>query len=93
MKKIWDWIVNIPQDKLLHFDAGAFINLFSFAVLYRFCPVWLAMVLAALVAVVALAVKELYDAHHPGHSVELADFLWGLFGTAVVNVAFLIMFL
>lgn len=93
MKKIWNWIVNIPKDKLLHFDAAAFIDLYSFAVLYRFCPVWLAVTLADMLGVIALALKELYDAHHEDHSVELDDFLWGMIGIFVVNVALLIMFL
>ena len=90
--KIWNWIVSIPQDKLLHDYAGALICLFIFAPLYRFCPVWLCFTLADIVAVSVLALKELYDGGHEGHSVELADFLWGLFGVAKINIALLIMF-
>jgi len=94
IRKIWNWIVHIPQDKLLHDYAGALICLFVFAVAFRFCPVWLCFVLADIVTIAALAGKELYDYVHPdGHSVELMDFVYGLFGMAKVNVAFLIMLL
>lgn len=93
LKAIWNWIVSIPQDKLLHDYAGALICLFVFAPLYRFCPVWLCFTLADIVAVAVLALKELYDAHHrEDQTPEIADFLWGLFGVAKINIALLIMF-
>lgn len=92
-KKIWNWIVSIPQDKLLHDYAGALICLFVFALLYRFCPAWLCFTLADIVAVAVLALKELYDAgHREVQTPELADFLWGVFGVVKINLALLIMF-
>ena len=92
-KKIWNWIVSIPQDKLLHDYAGALICLFFFAIFFRFCPVWLCFTLADILAVSALALKEIYDAHHrEDQTPEIADFLWGLFGVVKVNLALLIMF-
>lgn len=93
LKKLWNWIVSIPQDKLLHEKYGALICLFIFAILYRFSPVWLCFVVSDIVAVSVLALKELYDAHHAGHSVEIKDFLWGCWGAFKVNLAFLIMFI
>lgn len=92
-KQIWNWIVSIPQDKLLHDYAGALICLFVFAVLFRLLPIWACFIVADIVAVAALALKELYDSKHQGHSVETADFLYGLFGLAKINIALLIMFL
>lgn len=94
IKKIWNWIVSIPQDKLLHDYAAALICMFFFAICYRFCPVWLCFVLADIIAIVALVLKELYDFKHQeeGHSFEIADLFWGCFGILKVNIAFLIMF-
>lgn len=92
IKKIWNWIVSIPQDKLLHEKWGAMICAFVFAIFFRFSPVWLCFVVADIISIGALALKELYDAQHSGHSVELADFLWGCWGVAKVNIVFLIMF-
>lgn len=93
-KKIWNWIVTIPNDKLLHDYAGALICLFTFAVLFRFFPIWLCFIIADIVATIALGLKELYDFKHPsGHSVEAADFYYGLFGIIKVNIALLTMFI
>ncbi len=94
IEKLLTWIASIPKDKLLHDFAGLLIAMFSFAILFRFkCPVRLCFVLADIIAVAALALKELYDAHNKDkHSVELADFFWGLFGVVKFNIAALIMF-
>ena len=93
LKKIWAWIVSIPQDKLLHDYCAALICLFVFAILYR-CTVpfgW-AVLIAGAVALLALIGKEIYDhIKKEGHSVELADILWGLFGIAKIILAMIIM--
>ena len=91
--KDWSTIVSIPQDKLLHDKWAGIICLFSFAVLYRFVSAWLCFVLADILTVCSLGGKELYDHIHSGngHSVELGDFLYGLYSMARVNVAMLIM--
>ena len=38
LKKIWRFIVSIPQDKLLHLEAGDTITLYSFVFLLIFVP-------------------------------------------------------
>ena len=95
MRKIWEFIVSIPADKWMHFCAGAGIDLFSFVILYRFVPCWLAFVLSIILALVALFGKEIYDYHHSqeGHSVEVMDIVAGMIGVALVNIALLIMLL
>lgn len=93
LKKIWAWIVSIPQDKLLHDYCAALICLFAFAILFRCTvPFWWAVLIASCVALLALVGKEIYDYFHKeGHSVELADILWGLFGIAKIDLALIIM--
>ena len=93
IKKIWNWIVTRPADKLLHFIAGAGIDLYSFAVLSRFAPAWLCFVLAAVLAISALVAKEIYDYYHKeeGHSVEIADIFYGAGGILLVDLALLVM--
>lgn len=91
LKKIWAWVVSIPQDKLLHDYAGALITLFGFVVAFLLLPFWWAFGVADLLAVVALVCKEWFDSRHEGHSVELADVLWGLFGMGKVDLALLIL--
>lgn len=93
LKKIWAWIVSIPQDKLLHDYCAALICLFVFAILYRcMVPFWWAVLIAGAVALLALIGKEIYDyIKKEGHSVELADILWGLFGIAKIILSLIIM--
>lgn len=93
IEAILNWLSRIPTDKLLHDYAGELIAMFSFAIMFRFsCPIWVCFVGSNLLGAIALGIKELYDAHHKKeHSVELADFLWGLFGIAKLDLAMLIM--
>lgn len=92
LKKVWAWIVAIPQDKLLHDYAGALITLFTFALVHIFAGFWASFLVADIVALAALVGKEVYDRLHPdGHSVECEDVLWGLFGAFKVDLALLIL--
>ena len=93
LKKIWAWIVSIPQDKLLHDYCAALICLFVFAILYRcMVPFWWAVLIAGAVALLSLIGKEIYDyIKKEGHSVELADILWGLFCIVKIILALIIM--
>lgn len=92
IKKIWNWIVSIPQDKLLHDYCAALICLFCFAILYRCTvPFWWGILIADILAFLALVAKEVYDHFKKeGHSVEIKDILWGLFGVAKINLALII---
>lgn len=92
IKKIWNWIVSIPQDKLLHDYVAALICLFSFAILFRCTvPFWWCVLVADTLAIAALVAKEIYDhIKKEGHSVEFADIMWGLFGIAKMNLALII---
>lgn len=93
IKKIWNWIVSIPQDKLLHDYAGLLIAMFVFAICYRFCPVLTAGAISNSVALFVLIGKEIYDSRHEGHTVEAKDILWGCFGILKFDLAALIMFI
>lgn len=93
IKKIWNWIVSIPKDKLLHDYAAALITLFLFAILYRFTvPFWVSFWISSAVALAALIGKEVYDYLRPeGHSVEICDILYGCFGIIKIDLALIIM--
>ena len=92
IKKIWNWIVSIPNDKLLHDYAAALITLFIFAFVFLMLKFWPSFAIANGVAVLALVGKELYDFLKPeGHSVELADIGFGVFGILKVDLALLIL--
>ena len=91
LKRLWNFIVSIPQDKLLHLEAGDTITLYSFALLLIFLPFWRCLVCANIVAAVFIIGKEVYDALHPdGHSVECKDVLAGIAGVVKVDIALVI---
>ena len=64
-KRLWAFIVSIPQDKLLHLEAGDTITLYSFVLLLIFVPYWHSLGCANIIAAVFLIGKEVYDAPHP----------------------------
>ena len=95
LKKLWDWVVSVPQDKLLHYIFGEIINLFSLVIFVHFMPLWAAVLTADAIAAAFLIGKEIYDSKHreEGHSVELNDIIAGLFGILTINLAMLLLFL
>lgn len=92
LKKLWNWIVSVPQDKLLHYIFGEIINLFSLVIFVHFMPLWAAVLTADAIAAAFLIGKEIYDSKHreEGHSVELNDIIAGLLGVLTINIAALI---
>lgn len=94
IKRIYNWIVSIPKDKLLHDYAGELIAMFSFAILFRFLPFWWVFGISNAIALLFLIGKEIYDSkHHGEQSAEIADILWGIFGAVKWDIAALILFL
>ena len=94
LHKIWDFVVNIPKDKLLHYIMGLILLEYSFAPLCRIAPIWLAMVIANMFALVVLFLKELYDFKHPeSHSVEVMDIVYGMAGIITGDIALLIQYI
>ena len=89
IKKIWNWIVSIPHDKLLHLLGGLLVNAYSFGVAYRVIPFWWSILVGLVVALVVLIGKEVYDSKHGG-SVEIADVLYGLGGVLLIDLALII---
>ncbi len=74
LKKIWAWIISIPQDKLLHFVSILLLTLLTFCVVFIFSTFWPAFGWANLLGVVASLGKELYDLiKQEGHTAEWRD--------------------
>ena len=92
LRKAWNWLVSIPQDKLLHDYAGNLICIYFFAVFAIFMRYWNAMAVANIVAVLVLICKEIYDKLHPEtHTAECADVAYGLFGVLKADIAILLL--
>lgn len=92
LKRIWRFIVSIPQDKLLHDYAGALITLYGFVLSLAFLPFWWALFAGDALAFAALIGKEAYDKAHPKEqTAEGLDVLYGLFGILKVDIALLLL--
>lgn len=74
LKKIWAWIVSVPQDKLLHYVAVLLVAQFVFCVVFIFSTFWLAFGWANAAGILVGLGKELYDLiKQEGHSAEWRD--------------------
>lgn len=68
MKKIYQLIVSIPQDKLLHIIAGMLIAMVCMRIftLLQIFSGWEARLLAMAIVVVVGALREIYNMRHGG---------------------------
>lgn len=94
IKKIYNWIINIPKDKLLHDYAGALVTLFAFVISFIWLTFGQSFFVANAAAFAVLVARELYD-NFWGESkcVELADIFYGMFGALKVDAALGILFI
>lgn len=67
MKRIFDFIVSIPQDKLLHIWAGMVIALVTMRIL-SITPVsgWFARLVTLIAVIIAGGCREWYNKRHGG---------------------------
>lgn len=81
MKKIINFIMSIPADKLLHFIAGMCVTAISL-ILVKLVSLDLKSVFIIPFIVVNLfgVGKELYDKFHPRHVAEVKDYLYTVAG-------------
>lgn len=95
IKRIWNWIISIPQDKLLHFIAGLLIMMYSCALFSLFLHNGIALLVGNAIGLLALIAKEIYDGiNKDGHTVEFKDILAGVVGMLLADIPLaLIMFL
>lgn len=67
MKKIIDFIVSIPHDKLLHILAGIVIAMVVLRVVsFVGAPAMIARIIAIVVVIAAGALREFYNKKHGG---------------------------
>lgn len=95
IKRIWDWIVSVPKDKLLHFIFGLLAMLFGCALFSLFCPNWIALIAGNALGLLVLILKEVYDwRNQEEHTVEFMDIIAGVVGMLIADIPLaLIMFL
>ena len=76
LSKLFNAIVGVAKDKLLHFICGLLITQIVIAVVSAiFNPSYGVAIIGLIVGVVAGIIKEIYDNYHEGHSVQFSDFI------------------
>ena len=94
MKRLYNKLVNVEKDKLLHFIVSFFITLFSFAILNRyFRDIHLSIIYSGLVTLSIGAAKEAYDeyTYKEGDVKDLKADFYGFLSAILVVVYIIIM--
>lgn len=90
IKKLFNLIVSIQKDSLLHFICGMIISQLVTAIInVCYHPFYGGCIIGVIVGFIAGIVKEIYDSNHEGHSVEAKDFLFTTIG-AIVGAVFML---
>lgn len=93
MKKILNWIANIPKDKLLHFGISAAATIFASHLCMRYCEEPPVCINVGVGVGLALGfIKELFDSFDKDNAFSwsdiLADVLGCLSGAAIAAIPF-----
>ena len=92
LNKLFNAIIGVSKDKLLHFICSLLITQIVIAVVSTiFNPSYGVAIIGLIVGVVAGIIKEIYDNNHEGHSIQfndfIASFIGALFGFILMVVA------
>ena len=82
IQKMYHIVVSIQKDDLLHYIFGLLITQVMCVVL-KICNLlsYGGCVAAAVIAIIVVYFKEIYDENHKGHSCELPDIVYGVAGS------------
>ena len=94
LSKLFNTIIGVSKDKLLHFICSLLITQIVIAVVSAiFNPSYGVAIIGLIVGVVAGIIKEIYDNNHEGHSIQfndfIANFIGALFGFVLMVIAIL----
>ena len=81
LSKLFNAIIEVSKDKLLHFICGLIITEIVIAVVSTiFNPSYGVAIIGLIVGVVAGIIKEIYDNNHERHSIQFNDFIANFIG-------------
>ena len=94
LSKLFNAIIGVSKDKLLHFICSLLITQIVIAVVSTiFNPSYGVAIIGLIVGVVAGIIKEIYDNNHEGHSIQfndfVANFIGALSGFVLMTIAIL----
>ena len=81
LSKLFNVIIGVSKDKLLHFICGLLVTQIVIAVVSAiFNPSYGVAIIGLIVGVVAGIIKEIYDNNHERHSIQFNDFIANFIG-------------
>lgn len=81
LSKLFNAIIGVSKDKLLHFIFSLLITQIVIAVVSAiFNPSYGVAIIGLIVGVVAGIIKEIYDNNHERHSIQFNDFIANFIG-------------
>lgn len=80
LSKLFNAIIGVSKDKLLHFICSLLITQIVIVVVSTiFNPSYGVAIIGLIIGVVA-GIKEIYDNNHEGHSIQFSDFIANFIG-------------
>ena len=81
IKKIFDKVINIEKDKLLHYLFGLLIMGIPCVIINIVDNLsYGGVIIAVIISIIIVWLKEVYDESHKGHTYELEDIVYGFAG-------------
>ena len=81
LSKLFNAIIEVSKDKLLHFIFGLLITQIVIVVVSTiFNPSYGVAIIGLIVGIVAGIIKEIYDNNHERHSIQFNDFIANFIG-------------
>ena len=81
LSKLFNAIVGVSKDKLLHFICSLLITQIVIVVVSTiFNPSYGVAIIGLIVGIVAGIIKEIYYNNHKGHSIQFSDFIANFIG-------------
>ena len=81
LSKLFNAIIRVSKDKLLHFICGLLITQIVIAVVSTiFNPSYGVAIIGLIVGIVAGIIKEIYYNNHERHSIQFNDFIANFIG-------------
>ena len=81
LSKLFNAIIGVSKDKLLHFICGLLITEIVITVVSAiFNPSYGVAIIGSIIGVVAGIIKEIYYNNHEGHSIQFSDFIANFIG-------------
>lgn len=87
IEKIYNFLLGIKKDSLLHFICGLLISQITIVVIsVIFNPSYRGAIIGFITSIIAGLIKEIYDKYTPNHTCNIKDFIFTVIGGFVGSI-------